>query len=140
MYFTKKFSSVEPALLSELEENLEITVKDTIIHRPMYLVLPTSEMRFNVPKVMSKELLLNKKVTVPSISEEQYLKRNKPIIEIFNRVAANNKIKVLDPTKYMCSNKECKGLHEGRPIYYDGDHMSEYGNKLLTPMFKEAGI
>lgn len=140
MYFTKKFSSVEPALLSELEENLEITVKDTIIHRPMYLVLPTSEMRFNVPKVTSKELLLNKKVTVPSISEEQYLKRNKPIIEIFNRVAANNKIKVLDPTKYMCSNKECKGLHEGRPIYYDGDHMSEYGNKLLTPMFKEAGI
>lgn len=140
MYFTKKFSSVEPALLSELEENLEITVKDTIIHRPMYLVLPTSEMRFNVPKVISKELLLNKKVTVPSISEEQYLKRNKPIIEIFNRVAANNKIKVLDPTKYMCSSKECKGLHEGRPIYYDGDHMSEYGNKLLTPMFKEAGI
>lgn len=62
MYFTKKFSSVEPALLSELEENLEITVKDTIIHRPMYLVLPTSEMRFNVPKVMSKELLLNKKL------------------------------------------------------------------------------
>jgi hypothetical protein len=27
---------------------------------------------------------------------------------------------------------------KGRPIYYDGDHMSEYGNKFLAPMFESA--
>lgn len=25
----------------------------------------------------------------------------------------------------------------GRPLYYDDDHLSEYGNKLLVPMFEE---
>ncbi|WP_283669677.1 SGNH hydrolase domain-containing protein, partial [Escherichia coli] len=31
----------------------------------------------------------------------------------------------------------CWGSKDGRPIYFDDDHLSEYGNKLLVPMFKE---
>ncbi|WP_426148754.1 SGNH hydrolase domain-containing protein [Polaromonas sp. DSR2-3-2] len=26
----------------------------------------------------------------------------------------------------------------GRPLYFDDDHLSEYGNKLLVPMFAEV--
>ena len=138
IYFTKKYNSVEPALLHELEENLNRTVKDTAINRPIYLVLPTPEMTFNVPQVISRELLLGTESIGSARSEKLYLKRNKPVIEIIKSVATNNNIKVLDPTSYLCSNGECNALHKNRPIYYDGDHMSEYGNKLLTPMFESA--
>ena len=29
-------------------------------------------------------------------------------------------------------------IYKNRPIYRDADHLSEYGNKVLTPMFKDA--
>ena len=138
IYFTKKYTSVEPALLGELEKNLNTTIREAAKNRPIYLVLPTPEMTFNVPRVVSKELLLGNRNSEPFRSEELYLKRNEPIIEIIKKVGASNNVKVLDPTDYLCDSGKCNALYKGRPIYYDGDHMSEYGNKLLTPMFKSA--
>ena len=138
IYFTKKYKSVEPELLVELEKNLNATIRETAINRPIYLVLPTPEMTFNVPKVVSKELLLGNEDSKPYRSEELYLERNQPIIKIIKNVAAYHSVKVLDPTEYLCDSGKCNALYKGRPIYYDADHMSEYGNKLLTPMFKKA--
>ena len=50
----------------------------------------------------------------------------------------NKNVKTLDPTPYLCNKDTCIALYNKRPIYYDGDHMSEYGNKLLSPMFKNV--
>jgi hypothetical protein len=47
-------------------------------------------------------------------------------------------VKVLDPSLILCKGKECISEYQGRPIYRDSDHLSEHGNKLLIPMFKEA--
>ncbi|QOD11776.1 acyltransferase [Psychrobacter sp. 28M-43] len=138
IYFTEKYTSVEPALLGELEKNLNTTIREAAKNRPIYLVLPTPEMTFNVPRVVSKELLLGNINSEPFRSEELYLKRNEPIIEIIKKVGASNNVRVLDPTDYLCDSGKCNSLYKGRPIYYDGDHMSEYGNKLLTPMFESA--
>ncbi|WP_283669432.1 SGNH hydrolase domain-containing protein [Escherichia coli] len=44
---------------------------------------------------------------------------------------------MLDPLPYLCHDGRCWGSKDGRPIYFDDDHLSEYGNKLLVPMFKE---
>ena len=41
-------------------------------------------------------------------------------------------------SKVLCPKNECKSLQNGRPLYRDADHMSENGNKILTPMFKDA--
>jgi hypothetical protein len=52
--------------------------------------------------------------------------------------AAQCGVKILDPLPYLCQDGRCWGSKDGRPIYYDDDHLSEYGNKLLVPMFKEV--
>ncbi len=52
--------------------------------------------------------------------------------------AAQCGVKILDPLPYLCHDGRCWGSKDGRPIYYDDDHLSEYGNKLLVPMFKEV--
>ena len=138
IYFTKKYDDFEPSLLKELEVNLNETIKGLSIHRPVYLVLPTPEMRLNVPKTLGKELLINNKKVNSSIEYQLYFERNKSLINITHKVAKANNARVLDPTLYLCDKNRCIGQYKNRPIYYDGDHMSEYGNKLLTPMFKSA--
>lgn len=97
---------------------------------------PTPEMRKNVPRTLAKNLLLGNGNYDFYVSYGLYLQRNQRVRELINEVAVMNNIKVLDPIPYLCDNDRCMGLFKGRPIYYDGDHMSEYGNKLLTPMFK----
>lgn len=47
-------------------------------------------------------------------------------------------IKILDPTAYICRDGRCYGSRNGRPLYADDDHLSEFGNKLLVPMFKQV--
>ncbi len=42
-------------------------------------------------------------------------------------------MKVLDPSIILCKTGQCISEYKGRPIYRDGDHLSEYGNKLLIP-------
>lgn len=44
----------------------------------------------------------------------------------------------MHPLPYLCHDGRCWGSKDGRPLYYDDDHLSEYGNKLLVPMFKQV--
>ena len=66
------------------------------------------------------------------------MKRSDKIRQIIKNSAQKCGVKVLDPAKILCKTGQCLSEYKGRPIYRDGDHMSEYGNKLLSPMFKEV--
>jgi len=135
IYFSNKYFSVTPELLNELELSMLDTISRINTVHPVVIVLPTPEMRFNVPKVMSKELLLHDDFSFKGLSYSAYVERNKEVREIFERVAQKTNALILDPVLYLCDNQVCKAEIDGRPIYYDGDHMSESGNKLLSSMF-----
>ncbi|UHQ21318.1 acyltransferase [Lysobacter sp. 5GHs7-4] len=40
-----------------------------------------------------------------------------------------------DPFPVLCPGPTCAALRDGRPLYFDGDHLSGYGNRLLLPSF-----
>lgn len=139
IFFSKKHTEFDQSLLNELEDNLNKTIVELSKNRKIYLVLPTPEMKGNVPKIMAKEILLGNNDIDLSIEYNVYYNRNKLIIDVMNNLEKNNKnVKVLDPIPYLCNEGKCMSLHNKIPIYYDGDHMSEYGNKLLVPMFKNV--
>jgi len=138
IYFTKQYASAEQQLFDELKVNLSITIKELLVNHSVYIVHPTPEMRRNIPKTLSKNILLGMNSDNLSIGYNLYIQRNKKVRYLLDEVAITNGIQVLDPIPYLCHSGRCMAQVEGRPIYYDGDHMSEYGNKLLTPMFKLA--
>jgi hypothetical protein len=35
----------------------------------------------------------------------------------------------------LCPHTNCSAYLEGRPLYFDGDHLSGHGNRLLYPAF-----
>ncbi len=45
-------------------------------------------------------------------------------------------LSIWDSLPYLCGEKACSMWHEGKPLYYDGDHVSAYANKLLYRPFR----
>lgn len=137
IYFSdESYEVVTPQLFNELELALVNTLNQINSKRKVYLLLPIPEMRVNVPKSLSKSLMMGENNKIISIDKKQYFDRNGEVIKLLKKMESLNSIFILDPTKYLCDLDKCYGQYNGRPLYYDGDHLSEFGNKKLTPMFK----
>jgi SGNH domain (fused to AT3 domains) len=44
----------------------------------------------------------------------------------------------VEPT--LCSASSCNAFENGKPLFYDGDHLSGYGNDVLYPVFRRELI
>jgi peptidoglycan/LPS O-acetylase OafA/YrhL len=40
-----------------------------------------------------------------------------------------------DPFTVLCPDASCRMTRDGKPLYFDGDHLSGYGNRVLLPSF-----
>src|SRR5581483_3649768 len=67
-----------------------------------------------------------------------YLERLRaPILTAMNKIVAEeNGIQIWDPFPTLCPGEVCGVWHQGRPLFFDGDHLSAYGNFRLYPSFK----
>lgn len=66
----------------------------------------------------------------------EYMRRNKIVWDAQDAAEKQCGVKILDPLPYLCDANYCYGSKNGRPLYHDDDHLSEYGNKFLIPMFE----
>ena len=72
------------------------------------------------------------------ISLDEYHERHALIWAMQDEAAAQCGVKILDPLPYLCDDQYCYGSRNGRPLYSDDDHLSEYGNRYLVPMFEQV--
>lgn len=136
IYFDK------PALQAnkELEEQFRSAYLRTVCtiakNRPVYILKPIPEPGFHVPKQLSRNLLLGLPLATQSTSEENYHQLNSFILSIMEEAHQQCGAILLDPAPYLCANGQCITSKEGKPLYFDDNHLTEYGNKLLVPLFK----
>ena len=103
--------------------------------RPTYLVRPFPEMPADVPKLAARRAMVGKpKQIQTSISE--YQARHELVWQAQDAAVKHCGAKVLDPLPFICEAGFCQGAIQGRPVYYDSHHLSEFGNKQLVPMFR----
>ncbi|MNW03972.1 hypothetical protein D3C71_1999830 [compost metagenome] len=43
---------------------------------------------------------------------------------------------VWDPLPVLCPGTTCQPEQAGKPLYFDGDHLSGHGNRVLLPSFR----
>lgn len=69
--------------------------------------------------------------------ERDFLQRYRaPAVASLRRVAAQlPNASVWDPFPVLCPGTTCAAVRDGRPLYFDGDHLSGHGNRLLLPSF-----
>lgn len=138
-----KYFSLPLVTEKEKQKNLDGMIqayKEFSLGRSLFITYPIPVNEKADPKVMSRDLLF-KKATL----ENEYKQPVKEVQSKYQDLREKQKsisdklnLNILDPMKYLCDKEYCYGSKSGRPIYYDGAHLSEYGNKLLVPMFDEV--
>lgn len=140
IYFHKPYSKVDNKLLEEYSKNYKKTMCLLSESNPVFITSPIPEMRRNVPQYMARKSALTGVLEDVMINKNIYLSRNELIFNLNEELINQCNISILDTSKYLCDNEVCYGSKSGRPLFFDGDHMSEFGNKLLVPMFNEVLI
>jgi peptidoglycan/LPS O-acetylase OafA/YrhL len=74
----------------------------------------------------------------PEMSRAELEALRRPVLDAYRAVATGlPRVSVWDPFPILCPGPICSVTREGRPLYFDGDHISGYGNHLLVPSFRE---
>ena len=98
---------------------------------------PIPEMGVDVPQTVAKRHFRGDTEEV-YILKKDYYQRHRIVIEAQTKAQEQCGVRILDPLPYLCDDEKCYGSQKGKPLYFDDDHLSEYGNKLLKPMFEEV--
>lgn len=104
---------------------------------PVYLLEPIPELKRNVPKTMAKELLWGNTEFRVSISRSEYDERNQAVFQMLNTLQDQCDVQILQTSQYFCDDQSCYGDIDGRPAYFDDDHLSEYGSIALLSEFRK---
>ena len=137
VYFTNVYDTATPEFLAEFSKQLVDTACYFAKSRPVYMVRPIPEMPGNVSIAMTRAMVWGQQNEV-SISLAQYHQRHAFVWAAQDNARKRCGIKILDPLPYLCADGRCHGTKNGRPLYSDDNHLSEFGNKLLVPMFAEV--
>jgi peptidoglycan/LPS O-acetylase OafA/YrhL len=137
VYFSKIYPAATPEFLNEFSKRITDSACQLAKRRTVYLMRPIPEMGVNIPKSLSRRMALGLKGEI-SVPFAEYRKRNAWVWAAQDAARDQCGIKILDPLPYLCHDGRCYGSKNGHPLYYDDDHMSESGNKLLVPMFEEV--
>ena len=135
IYFSKPYDRATPEFLAEYKTHYIKTICEISKKRKVYLVRPFPEMPLNVPKLLSRKLMVSERAEV-SISMDAYTKRHAVVFSAQDAAAEECGATILDSVAYLCDPATCYGSESGRPYYYDASHLSEFGNRRLIPMFQ----
>lgn len=85
---------------------------------------------FNVGNPVCKEGL--------KVDKDELLVYRYPVMDSLHKLTdILPRSKIYDPFFSLCPNDECEALVGDRPLFFDGDHLSTYGNMVLYEGFKE---
>jgi peptidoglycan/LPS O-acetylase OafA/YrhL len=72
-----------------------------------------------------------------SIEREFIEAYRRPITESLQALAARHpSMRVWDPLPALCPGSRCSAFDEGRPLYFDSDHLSAHGNRVAYRSFQ----
>lgn len=75
------------------------------------------------------------------IDREITLHRRKPVLERMQALAKrHSNVEIWDPFDRLCAGEICSAFYEDRPLFFDGHHLSGFGNLLIYESFRKSVI
>lgn len=122
----------------EYRKRLVGTLCNMAAQHVVYVVLPIPEYKKNVPRELARQLITgigNGNQIVPLVD---YLQRHATVMQAFNEASQKCGIRLIDPVPYLCLENVCNSVIQGRPVYYDDDHLNEFGSSQIVPMLRNV--
>lgn len=70
------------------------------------------------------------------VSRDFLLELRKPVMESLSTLSRRHeKMVVWDPFPPLCPSSPCSAFSASAPLFFDGDHLSAHGNRVLYPNF-----
>lgn len=127
--------NTSPAFSEKFKQEYQAQLCKLTSKHPVYVVQPIPSMNVNVPQTIVRSMMYQSKKIEVTIPLAEYYNSEHGIISFLHNAINTCKAHELDPVKYLCNDTNCIGSINHRPLYYDDDHLSEFGNRLLIPMF-----
>ncbi len=105
--------------------------------RPVWMVRPIPEIGHHVPHLMSRRLAMGQAPEL-DLPLPAYRARNAWIWQAQDQAVRRCGARLIDPTSFLCDAQRCISSLQGRPLYIDDNHLSEFGNAQLVPLFRSA--
>ncbi len=128
---------VDPDRLGRYAAQITRDACELATQRPVWMVRPIPEIGHHVPHLMSRRMAMGRPPEL-SLPLRAYRARNGWIWQAQDHAAQRCGVRVIDPTSLLCDAQRCFTSYQGRPVYIDDNHLSEFGNTLLMPLFRSA--
>jgi peptidoglycan/LPS O-acetylase OafA/YrhL len=117
----------------EIIESLKILLNTGKL---VILIYPVPEMGWDVPKLLSKKLLVSDSIpeAFASTSHEIFLRRNKTAVEVLDSIDGGNNLVRIKPELLLCNTivkDRCVAHINGEALYFDNNHLNNLGVKLV---------
>ena len=114
------------------------TICELSENNPVYILRPVPELKINVPKSMFRSALTQNQMERVKLPKLEYDTRQKTAYEMQNKAVQKCGAKILNPIPFLCDSEFCHGDIDGKPLYFDDDHLNLYGTKIISPVFDEV--
>ena len=72
------------------------------------------------------------------VSRELLLELREPVMASLRELERSHGVHIWDPFPTLCPGAQCSALRGHRPVFFDTDHLSGYGGRLLVDSFSAA--
>ena len=137
-FVDKRFQTRSDAYRENLVSHMVDTICELSENNPVYLLRPVPELKINVPKSMFRSTLTQDQMESVKLPKLEYDTRQKTAYEMQNKAVKKCGAKILNPIPFLCDSEFCHGDIDGKPLYFDDDHLNLYGTKIISPIFDEV--
>ena len=106
------------------------------LEKHIVIVYPVPEPGVDVPYFVTKQRMFNDKNYQFRIPYETFKQRNSVAYAALDSVKGIKNVSRIYPSAVLCDesvNGFCETVIDGFSVYYDDDHLSNYGASLITP-------
>jgi peptidoglycan/LPS O-acetylase OafA/YrhL len=105
--------------------------------RTVTLIGPIPELKGHLPNAMIRALM-RKDVRDFSLPYAVFAERNAAVLKTLDELDKIAGVRVVYPHKTLCDATACKTTAEGKPYYYDDDHLGLFGTKAIEGVLTDA--
>lgn len=118
---------------SKREALEKFLIKLSSVSTPLFLIYPVPETAIDIEE--KNRLYYGKNGDVLSdiyIPVSDYHQRNKFVVETFDSIVETHPIIPIKTEGLLCDHKKCTVQEKSIPLYYDNNHLSYEGSKLIV--------